>query len=122
MARTRIYFRFSFFFCVVGIHREKKSRMKDTKVGERERTKSPRSAEERWDERREERRDGRGKTGDAGLEAHTQRERQRKREISEREREREHRRTFYASYVAPAHTSVSRGAHTQFEHTDTKTF
>lgn len=38
---------------MVGIHREKKSRMKDTKVGERERTKSPRSAEERWDERRE---------------------------------------------------------------------
>lgn len=78
-------------------------------------------------------RDGRGKTGDAGLEAHTQqekkrersreRERQRRTKISERRREMEHERTFYASYVAHAHASASRDrAHTQFEHTDTKAF
>lgn len=77
MARTRIYFRFYFFFlCVIGIHRGKKSRMKDTmKEGrEKERSLSLPEAQGRdgmSDDGRMRREDGRGKTGDAGLEAHT---------------------------------------------------
>lgn len=114
MARTRIYFRF-FFFCIVGIHREKKSRMKDTK-GERERTKSPRGAEERWDERRGE--DGRGKTGDAGLEAHSlrERERERRRRTGKERNKREEKRDGAQTHVL----RILRRARTQFEHTQTR--
>lgn len=77
-------------------------------------------------------RDGRGKTGDAGPEAHTQREEEGKRARWEEEaRETELRRTFYASYVAHAYTRAraraphdARGAraHTRFEHTGTEAF
>lgn len=114
MARTRIYFRF-FFFCIVGIHREKKSRMKDTK-GERKRERSLPEAQRR-DGMSSEGRMGEGRQVMLGS-RHTRCEREReKRRGTEKERnKREEKRDGAQTHVL----RILRRARTQFEHTQTR--